>query len=287
MVTVVYSDNVKSSYSSYSSTVSNNSGNLVFNESETRAGFFNSGPLHIESNLNYNNGSGAQTKTLTGDITNPIPGKHYEINIDAALTNGSSVLNISLNDSVETEVVSINEGGQSSGELKYGDLLITEVMCNPAALSDATGEWIELYNNSAATINLKDLIIRRDNTVNIHQISSDVFLSPGAFAVLANTNTATDNVNYSYGSAISLTNSGPTLSISTYGTDGTDGIELCSVDFSASGFPGISSGKSLQLDPSVNNADDAKLGTSWCTASTVYSTGDDGTPGSANASCTP
>ena len=136
-------------------------------------------------------------------------------------------------------------------------------------------------------INLKDLIIRRDSTVDVHQINSDVMISPGSYAVLAATDTATDHVDYVYGNAISLTNSGPKLSISTYGTDGTDGTLLCAVDFGDSSFVNIASGKSLQLDPSVHNADDAKLGTNWCNATAVYSTGDKGTPGTANTSCAP
>lgn len=288
MVTVIYSDNVKNYYSSYSTDVSNSGGDLLFNENESRPGFFNTGPLHIKADLQYTDGTGnLQTKTLTGDIAAPRAGKHYEIHIDGAPTNGNSIINIHMNDTVETEVVNINEEGQSSGGLTYGDLLITEVMCNPSALPDASGEWIELYNNSAKTINLKDLIIRRDSTADVHQINSDVNVSPGSYVVLATTDSATDHVDYVYGSAINLINTGPKLSISTYGTDGTDGTLLCAVDFGDSSFVKIASGKALQLDPSVHNADDAKLGTNWCNASTAYSTGDYGTPGTANTNCTP
>ena len=192
-----------------------------------------------------------------------------------------------MNDTAETEVVNINEGGQSSGGLGYGDLLITEIMYDPDSLNDSYGEWIELYNNSSNAINLKNLIIRRDSAANVHQINSDVIITSGSYAVLAKTDSAADQVDYVYGGAINLTNTGADLSLSTYGTDGTDGMVICEVDYGADGFITTPHGKSLQLDPSVTDVDAAKLGTNWCVSTAVYSTGDNGTPGAANTNCTP
>jgi hypothetical protein len=284
MVTVVYTDRVKNSYANFTSTVSNPSDSLVFIKSETRAGYFNTGPLHIKSYL-YMAGSTIPAKTLHGDITSPQPGKHYEFRIDASPTAGSAMITITLNDTVNTEIVDVTENAPETGAPVYGDLLITEIMYNPLALSDTEGEWIELFNNSRKTINLKGLVIRRSSTSSFHQIKTDVNLAPGAYAVLGKTSSATSNVHYVYGSSITLTNTGDELVVNTYGTNGTDGTVICSVNYGATGFLTNLNGKSLQLDPTVNDANAAKLGTNWCAATLTYSTGDYGTPGLENSGC--
>ena len=52
-----------------------------------------------------------------------------------------------------------------------GTLLITEVMANPAAVSDSNGEWFEIYNASHTAIDLNGLNLR-DNGSNNHTVSS-------------------------------------------------------------------------------------------------------------------
>ncbi len=59
-----------------------------------------------------------------------------------------------------------------------GDLLISEVMSNPAAVSDSNGEWFEVYNTRSEAIDLNGLIIR-DLGSNHHAISnSETLLLP-------------------------------------------------------------------------------------------------------------
>ena len=282
-VTVVYSDRVKNFFTNYSTTVKSSSDSLVFVKTETRVGYFKSGPLSIRTDL-YNSNKATPSKILTGEIANPKPGKHYEIHIDTTPTEGSAAVNVVLNDTVETEIINITDAGQGSSEPVYGDLLITEIMYNPLALSDSEGEWIEVYNNSKKNINLKGLVLRRGSASSFHQISSDVNLAAGTYAVLGRTSAATDNVRYVYGS-LALTNTGDELIINTYGTNGLDGTVICSVDYSTEGFLTNLDGKSLQLDPSVKNVEDAKIGTNWCASTLTYSTGDYGTPGLANSAC--
>lgn len=284
MVSVVYSNNVVKDFSDYSTSISNAGGTLIFGKSEARAGFFNAGPLHIESNLYYTDGLGQlKTKTLTGNIENPLPQKHYEVHIDASVTEGSAIISLNVNESYDTEIITITEG--TPGVISYGDLIITEIMYNPKALSDAEGEWIELHNVSGKTLNLKDLVIRRGSNNNLHRIASDVIMSPGDYAVLARTASATSNPSYIYGSSISLPNAGEEIIINTYGTTGIDGTVICSVNYGLSGFNTSLDGASLQLDPSITNADLAKIGSNWCAGSIAYSTGDLGTPGTVNSSC--
>jgi hypothetical protein len=285
MVTVVYSDRVKSSYATCSTSISvtGSTDSLIFDKSETRAGYYKSGPLHIRTNL-YVAGTTLPVKVLVGDIVSPQGGKHYEVNVDASPTSGSALLNIALNETVDTEVVSITDANTDASAPVYGDLLITEIMYNPLALTDAVGEWIEVYNNSKKEINLKGLVLRRGSASTFHKISSDVVMAMGAYAVLGRTSTATNNVQYVYAS-INLGNSGDEIILNNYGTNGMDGGIICSVGYASSDFPVDLNGKSMQLKPSVKDATAAKLGTNWCASSVIYSTGDYGTPGLANSVC--
>lgn len=284
-VTVVFSSKVATSFNDYSAKVSNSTGSLAFIKTETRAGYFDAGPLQIEATLSYVLAGITKTRTLTGSITNAQVGKHYEIHVDASQTEGNSSINIVLDESVQTEIVNLSETPPVTEGINPGDLLITEIMYHPSALGDPAGEWIEVYNNSSKAINLKDLVLRRESTTTIHKISSDVNLTPGAYAVLARTTNSTDNVNYVYGTGLSLTNSGDELILSTFGTTGRDGTKICSVNYRATGFPGDQIGKAIQLDPSVKDVNAAMIGSNWCVSTQTYSSGDFGTPGLVNPSC--
>jgi hypothetical protein len=283
LVSIIYSDAVKKDFSDYSTSVSNSAGSLVFSKSEIRTGYFNGGPLYIEASLYYTSATeGVKVKTLSGTIDNPEPHKHYEVHIDASLTDGTTQINLTVDETVPTEIVNITEN-PVPGEIGYGDLLITEIMYDPTALSDAAGEWIEVYNASPAEINLKDLVIRKA-TGSGHKISSDVLLPSHKYAVLSRSDTATAAPDYVY-SSISLTNTADQIIINKYGTNGLDGTIICSVSYSSAlGFP-TGSGSSIQLDLSSYDVESAKLGTNWCTSKLAFTTGDKGSPGSANAEC--
>jgi hypothetical protein len=64
------------------------------------------------------------------------------------------------------------------------DLLISEVMANPTALSDARGEWFELYNPTTEAINLREITIG-DDANDRHRIESDLLVLPGEYLTLA------------------------------------------------------------------------------------------------------
>jgi hypothetical protein len=285
MVTVIYSNNVISGFDDYSTTVSNAGGSLIFVSDEVRPGYFDEGPLDIEANLIYTDGTGdSQMKTLTGIIEDAEPGKHYQIQIDAAVEGGDAILSLSVDETFETELVIVSEEAPVSGP-GNGDLLITEIMYNPAVISDAEGEWIEIYNNSVSDYNLLNVVLVRESNDDRHTIGSDVIIAPGGFAVLARTLTATDNVDYVYGSSISLPNTGEELQLYTYGTDGTDGELICRVDYGAANFNTGLSGVSIQLDPSITDAAEAMDGLNWCESTASYSADNLGTPGIINSVC--
>lgn len=284
LVSIVYSDNIKNDFENYTTLVANLNGSLTYSKTENRMGYFNAGPLTITANISYTDGSETlQTKTLTGKIDNPEPRKHYEIHIDASRTDGTAIINLSADETVETEIVNIIET-PVFGQIGYGDLLITEIMFNPTALDDAAGEWIEVYNASDSAVNLKDLVLRRASGSK-HVIASDVVLSSHDYAVLARTDSAVTNPDYVY-SSISLTNTSDEIIINKYGTDGTNGQLICSVAYSSAlGFPSSVSGASIQLSPIAYEVEAAKLGTNWCKSTVAFSTGDLGSPGSINNNC--
>jgi len=279
MVTVIYAQSVIEGFNSYTTNIRNSGGNLIFDQEETRAGYFDQGPLEINALLTYDNGSGIEdTLILNGQITEPEAGKHYEIHVEAIQTEGTGAFAIILDYTFETEIVSIQP------PMRYGDLLITEIMFDPYSLNDSEGEWFEIYNNSPYSQNLRDLVIRRGSNNSFHIISSDIIMNSGCYAVFGRTNNATDNVDYTYES-ISLNNTNENLIINKYGSNGTDGEIICNVHYGTDGFPTGSTGKSIQLNRGISLADAALLGSNWCLSTLAYSTGDLGTPGTENSIC--
>jgi len=104
----------------------------------------------------------------------------------------------------------------SAIDLAPGDLIISEVMANPAAVSDSRGEWFELYNPTAASIDLSGLTIH-DTGSNEHVISGGL-IGAGEYFVLGKVADPASNggfdADYSYGSDMSLNNGGDALLIS-------------------------------------------------------------------------
>ena len=156
IVTVVYSNNVISGFSDYETTVSSALDSLVFLRGETRKGYFQPLPLEISVDLAYEKSDGTLvSNTLTGSIPFPLANRHYEIFVDASISEGMAAFQISMDSTeVPIEVIEIADIPHipNPGAIGYGDLLITEIMYNPTSLSDTEGEWFEIYNNSDQSI---------------------------------------------------------------------------------------------------------------------------------------
>ena len=60
---------------------------------------------------------------------------------------------------------------------------ISEFLADPSAVSDANGEWIELYNAGPDAVNLKGWMLA-DLDNDSHAIASDLFVAAGAYVVL-------------------------------------------------------------------------------------------------------
>ncbi|MFP6685594.1 MAG: lamin tail domain-containing protein [Polyangiaceae bacterium] len=182
-------------------------------------------------------------------------------------------------------------GGAGGGStIAVGDLVITELMNNPSAVTDANGEWFEIYNPGMMTVNMKGLVIRHQDPMKdptaISSIASDVFVSAKSYVVLGlNGNTATNGgvtVHYVYASAVNLNNTADYLAIETTDTppliiDATTYDQLSGLD---------PKGKSRNLNPLFLTAMDNNDDTHFCEAtSVIVGSTDLGTPGAPNDPC--
>ena len=284
-VTVVYSENVQADFIDFYTVVSTSDSSLIYNNDEIRYGYFGLKPISIEASLTYSLNNGLeQIKVLTGNIDYPQPKKHYEVHVDSSVEDGTASVNIHLDDSIVHEIINLftEDTSEIPGRIGYGDLLITEIMYNPTAIPDAEGEWFEIYNNTLSDININELVIKRSS--DLHIVDQEIIIKPGEHYVLARSESATSAPMYIYGTDITLTNSGAELIIANYGTNGSNGSLIASVNYGLSGFPNPA-GASINLDYLYYDVESAKIGTSWCESTEIFETGDLGTPGSVNSSC--
>ncbi|HLF33311.1 MAG TPA: DUF4493 domain-containing protein [Cyclobacteriaceae bacterium] len=285
-ITVFYSQEVIANFNNYYTVVANADTAITFALNESRSAYFDLSPVTITSYLEYlKPDSTTGQKIVSGSIEEPAAQKHYQVHIDAGLSDPKLALNIAVDETEYTELIYLSDSSGSSGPggIAYGKILVTEIMYDPVSMADTYGEWFELYNASADSLDLYQLVIKR-GTANTHIITDHIILPPESFIALAKTDSVCAIVNqYVYGGSITLPNAGDVLSILNYGTDGTDGTVISSVDYTT-GFPG-GTGSSISLDPLHFQVDEARVGSNWCLSVSQFSTGDFGTPGAYNDLC--
>ncbi|VAX12416.1 hypothetical protein MNBD_GAMMA24-2407 [hydrothermal vent metagenome] len=156
-----------------------------------------------------------------------------------------------------------------------GDLVISEVMANPSAVSDSVGEWFELFNPGMDSLILNNLVLS-DNGRNRHQInaSNDLLINRGQYFVLARNGDSNINggiaADYVY-SGFTLNNRSDAIIISL------DGVEITRLEYNA-GF--VKNGKSTELLSLPSETDDYQTTPDQLT----YGAGDTGTPGAEGSS---
>lgn len=156
-----------------------------------------------------------------------------------------------------------------------GQIVISELMINPALLADTAGEWIELYNPSTlVTYDLAGCVLG-DLGVDAHTIGASLRVAPRSFVTLARAATPGFTPNYVY-SAFNLANATDEVVLSCGGTT----IDQVVYD-TAFGWS-VPTGASLSLSPASLDATSNDSPTSWCAATTAYGSGDLGTPGAPN-----
>jgi len=159
------------------------------------------------------------------------------------------------------------------------EIVINEIMQNPSAVSDAAGEWFEVHNPTAAAIDIDGWTIQ-DNDIDSHVIanSGPLVVPAGGFLVLGNNaDFATNggvNVDYEYSNDFFLSNSADELVLVDTGPNEIDRVEW---DNGVT-FPDPDGASMALIGPALDN----NVGANWCTSSTVFGSGDLGTPGAAN-----
>jgi DNA/RNA endonuclease G (NUC1)/PKD repeat protein len=198
-------------------------------------------------------------------------------------------------------------GPQAPGEraavvASSSPLMITELMADPSAVSDANGEWFELYNGSGADVNLKGYRIASAagaTATETHTIATDVIVPAGGYVVIGNNPNTTTNggvtLAYSYGTSIALNNGSSTSATEwlairpPLATSPATAPAIDSVAYAVRATPTSTPGAyvpptgasravvSLDVDNTVisNNV-------AWSTSVTPYGAGDRGTPGESN-----
>ena len=152
------------------------------------------------------------------------------------------------------------------------DVVVTEVMVNPSAVSDSYGEWFELYNAGSSTVSMNGWLLL-DNGSNEHNVTS-ISIDSGEYIVFGrNTDSAVNggyDADYVY-SGFQLANSEDEIKLID-----AEGRIVDVIEYNSS-FP-YSSGASMYLK---NITYDNAVDTSWAMSDMEYGSGDLGTPGRA------
>jgi lamin tail-like protein len=165
-----------------------------------------------------------------------------------------------------------------------GDVVITEIMRDPVATSDALGEWFEITNTSLDTIWQLNGCVFQDDGMDDFAVDVDLTIAPGEFLTFASSAAPGFTPDFVY--------TGMSLSQGAAGDELELVCNLVSVDrvaFDGGGaaiFP-HAAGAAMQLDPTEIDAITNDDGTTWCNAFSPFFMADTGTPGLANDSCTP
>ncbi|MCB0060682.1 MAG: lamin tail domain-containing protein, partial [Caldilineaceae bacterium] len=158
-------------------------------------------------------------------------------------------------------------------------LVINEIMQNPSAVADDSGEWFELYNPTNAAIDIDGWTIRDDGS-DSHVINNGGPLNVPASGYLVLCNNATSGTNgglacdYSYGSSWFLANGDDEVVLLD-----TSATEIDRVTYDGGpDFPDPNGASMCLTDPTADN----NIGSNWVESTTAYGGGDLGTPGAAN-----
>jgi Lamin Tail Domain len=245
--------------------------------------FFNSGPTGVGTGeVTVANADGTGTFTATNQ---PFFAYHEILaknQVSAAhpwqLTVPSTVTSFSFTLFVETDVQYL--------------LVINEMLVNPGGtITDASGEWVELYNAGTLKVDLKGLVIT-DSLASgrrpYHLINQSVVVQPGAYVVLGRTANTTSNggvpVDYVY------TLNGFPNSLGAFKVARVYGTDTLTVDRTqyASASTSAQNGISRELkNPAFDNSN--MDGSNWgdATVIAVYGPGGRGTPKAQNSVFTP
>jgi hypothetical protein len=165
--------------------------------------------------------------------------------------------------------------------LSVGDLVITEVMQNPAVVADNVGEWFEILNTTGDDVLLDGLTVT-SSTVTVTLTTTDVVVAGGRHVLGVSADPLVNGgapVDLAYPSSIQLGNGSDDLAVGYLAVT----FDAIAWDDGAT-FPDPN-GSSMSLDPGSSDAVANNVGANWCFGSTAYGDGDLGSPGAVNPAC--
>jgi hypothetical protein len=151
-------------------------------------------------------------------------------------------------------------------------LVITEILQNPRATSDYSGEWFEVHNPGAQAVDMTGYTIKDDDHDQF-VVDGTVVVPAGGYALFGASMSGNGDValDFVYGSGMRLFNDSDELVIADR-----DGVQVDRVRWDdGRTFPDPNGASMSLTDPNADNAD----GKQWCTATTAWAVGDRGTPG--------
>lgn len=169
--------------------------------------------------------------------------------------------------------------------VQTGELVICEIMKDPAAVPDGSGEWFELFNTTWMRQDIAGFTLSDDTGAGtILDNGGEPIWVPGrGYRVLARDGESANNGGidgaHDYGS-FTLRNGADQIILAR--PDGTV-VDRVSYD-DGPAWPDVS-GASMQLSPGLESPYLNDIGASWCESYAPFGAGDLGTPGLANEDC--
>jgi len=232
---------------------------------------------------------GVSVTSLAGNVT-------YPIAIDASMAGTRRCYQFWFRDPFVAD--GSNVGLSSALDVQFcplpgppapGNIVITEVMKDPAFVADSSGEWIEVYNASPSVVNLEGWVLRDNGTESITLANggNGIYVPAGRYLVLgANGDPLTNGgiaVGYDWDwTLFKLDNADDEIVLVAPGN-----VEIDRIEYDNGFLWPDSAGLALSLRAGVLSASGNDSGNAWCSASSVISAtnSDHGTPGVANDSC--
>lgn len=170
--------------------------------------------------------------------------------------------------------IAVASGTAAGAQEARAVVTVSEILANPHAAPDSTGEWIELQNHSNTAVNLRNWIVRSGND-RPHRIRDNLTIQPRGYLTLGRSTSRSVNggapVAYSWGADIALAN-------------GFDWVVIASPDGATADSAawrrpvrGVATGRipGAPLEPDAD-------GDAWITQAPAFGQGDLGTPGAPN-----
>ena len=160
---------------------------------------------------------------------------------------------------------------------EVGDLVITELMPDPTAVSDTAGEWFEVLVKNDRDFN--GVVLTVDSTSKALLNGNCLHATAGSYVLFAK---STD----------SQTNGGLPAVLDVFNgalaNTGSHTISLLAADGGLRDsvtYTGATSGRSWELGSTFTSATDNDTFSNFCAGKATFGLGDQGTPGAANESC--